>query len=84
VGKNNHQRPGNRRILCPGSYDMKVKELVRPILAIIFSVAFCIFTGMGMIPIEAFIATASMIIVYYFGERAKEKEYERYAEYKRD
>ena len=62
----------------------KIKELTRPILSWIFAIAFCVFTGMRIIPPEAFIAAASAIIMYWFSERSKEKEYDRYAKYKRD
>ena len=60
----------------------KIKELTRPILSWMFGIAFIIFTGMKIIPVEVFIAAASIIITYWFSERSKEKEYERYTKYK--
>ena len=49
------------------------KENTRPGLSWAFGVAVIVFTGMGKIPIEAFITIATATIIWWFKSRDQEK-----------
>jgi len=51
---------------------MWLKDCVKELLAAMLTAAFIIFTGMGIIPPEAFVGVAVAVIMYYFEERSKE------------
>ena len=54
--------------------DMKsFKENTRPGLSWTFGIAFIVFTGMGKIPIEAFIGIATATIIWWYKSRDEEK-----------
>lgn len=50
-----------------------IKCLVRPVVSVIFAVAFVAFTAAGMIPIQVFISLAITTIVWWYKSRDKEK-----------
>lgn len=52
---------------------MWLKECIRELIAAMFTAAFITFTGMGLIPVEAFIGVAAATIMYYFEEKSKER-----------
>jgi len=52
---------------------MWLKDCVRELLAAMFGAAFITFTGMGIIPSEAFVGVAVAVVMYYFEERSKDK-----------
>ena len=52
----------------------KLKELTRPVLSWMFGLAFCIFTGMRIIPAEAFVGVATACIIWWFKSRDEEKQ----------
>lgn len=51
----------------------KFKENTRPGLSWAFGIAFIVLTGMGKIPIEAFIGIATATIIWWFKSRDEEK-----------
>lgn len=51
---------------------MWFKDNVREVLSIIFGVAFIVFTGMGLIPPEAFVGVAIALVTYFFEEKSKD------------
>ncbi len=50
-----------------------IKELVRPFVTVLFAVAFVYFTAIKIVPIEAWIALASVAIVWWYKDREAEK-----------
>lgn len=52
---------------------MWFKNNVRELLAAVFGVAFITFTGMRVIPPEAFVGVAVAVVMYYFEEKSKDK-----------
>jgi len=59
---------------------MNLKGLTRPILSWIFGVAFCVFTGMRIVPPEAFVGVATACIIWWFKSRDEEKLQDRLKE----
>jgi len=52
---------------------MWLKDLVKELIAAMFAAAFITFTGMGLIPIEAFVGVAAGIVTYFYQEKSKDK-----------
>lgn len=52
---------------------MWLKNNVKELIAAMFGAAFITFTGMGIIPPEAFVGVAVAVVMYYFEERSKDK-----------
>jgi len=50
-----------------------VKALVRPCVTGLFAVAFVYFTAIKIVPIEGFVALASIAIVWWYKDREAEK-----------
>lgn len=50
---------------------MWLKNNVRELLAAMFGAAFITFTGMRVIPPEAFVGVAVAVVMYYFEEKSK-------------
>jgi len=50
---------------------MWLKDNIKELLAGIFGVAFIVFTGMELVPTEAFVGVSVGIVMYYFEERSK-------------
>jgi len=51
---------------------MWFKNGIRDLLAAMFGAAFITFTGMGIIPPEAFVGVAVAVVMYYFEEKSKD------------
>lgn len=51
---------------------MWLKNNVRELLAAMFAAAFIIFTGMKLIPPEAFVGVAVAVVMWYFEEKSKQ------------
>jgi len=51
---------------------MWIKGYIKELLAAMFAAAFIVFTGMGLVPPEAFVGVATAAITYYFEEKSKE------------
>ena len=43
-----------------------MKETIAAIIAVIFTVSLCLFTGIGMVPVEVFCSLATGAIVFWF------------------
>ena len=52
---------------------MKLKEVARPILSLMFGVAIIVLTARGLVPVEAFVAVATASIIWWFKSRDEEK-----------
>lgn len=52
---------------------MWLKNNVKELIAAMFGAAFITFTGMKIIPPEAFVGVAVAVVMYYFEERSKDK-----------
>lgn len=50
-----------------------IKELVRPIVTVLFAVASVYFTAVKIMPIEAFLILATAAIVWWYKDREAEK-----------
>jgi len=50
-----------------------MKDMTASIIGIMFTAAFITFTGMGMIPVEAFVGVAGLAIGYWFKGSGIEK-----------
>jgi len=62
-----------RMISDIGDVQVKFKEITRPALSWIFTIALVVFTAKGLVPIEAFIGVAVMAITWWFKSREEEK-----------
>jgi hypothetical protein len=51
---------------------MWLKNNIRELLAAVFGIAFIVFTGLRIIPTEAFVGVAVAIVMWYFEEKSKE------------
>lgn len=51
---------------------MWLKENVKELIAAMLTAAFVAFTGMGIVPPEAFVGVAVAVVMYYFEERSKD------------
>jgi len=52
----------------------KIRSLVRPVVTILLVIAVIYFTGLKIMPIEAFIIIATAAIVWWYKDRSEEKE----------
>jgi len=52
---------------------MWLKNNIKELIAAMFTAAFITFTGMQVIPSEAFVGVAVAVVMYYFEERSKDK-----------
>lgn len=50
-----------------------IKALVRPFVTALFAVSFVYFTAIKIVPIEGFVALASIAIVWWYKDREAEK-----------
>lgn len=50
-----------------------IKELVRPFVTGLFAVSFVYFTAIKIVPVEGFVALASVAIVWWYKDREAEK-----------
>lgn len=50
-----------------------IKGLVRPFVTGLFAVSFVYFTAIKIVPIEGFVALASVAIVWWYKDREAEK-----------
>lgn len=54
--------------------DEVARALVRPVVTVIFAVAFTLFTYLGLITGDVFASTAAMVLAFWFSSRNQEKE----------
>lgn len=52
---------------------MWLKNNVRELISAMFAAAFITFTGMQIIPIEAFVGVAVAVVMWYFEEKSKDR-----------
>jgi len=52
---------------------MWLKNNIRELLAAMFAAAFITFTGMRVIPPEAFVGVAVAVVMWYFEEKSKDR-----------
>jgi len=63
---------------------MWLKNNIKELIAAMFAAAFITFTGMEVIPPEAFVGVAAAVVMYYFEERSKDKLRQKIKKLKED